>query len=360
MRIFICEHHRYRSSLMVGSHRFAEEFLRRGHEVVWFSHPRTTLHRARTGRLPPVSTVHKDGVREITLRAIAPYIGIPVLESVNWGRRWLSRNGNVLRKLGLDRCDLLWVSDFTMLGILDLVEAGKVVFRFFDRIDKFERMPRTIFELVDFYRSAADVVIASSSAVCDDLRIRGLEVVHVPNAVDAGRFPRELAIGNSRPLRVTYVGALRWWFDLETVEHWAQALPDVEFLVVGPNEEGMRSSLPNLIFSGPVPDSELPALLAAARFGIIPFKLNDLTRAVHPLKLYEYLAAGCQVLSAKLPDVREIPGAVFTYAKPSDGIEILKNNLDRRVDREMLRNIAIAHSWARRVDNLAGHLGFQI
>jgi hypothetical protein len=147
---------------------------------------------------------------------------------------------------------------------------------------------------------------------------------------------------------------------LAAVERWAVALPSVEFLIVGPNDIGMRSSVPNIKIEGPVPNLELPALLATARFGIIPFKMNDLTQGIHPLKLYEYLASGCLVLSAQLPDVPEIEGAVFTYGSPEEGIAVLEENMARKVDREYLHNIAIAQSWAHRVDDVAGQLGVEL
>ena len=359
MRIFVCEYHRYRSSTPVGSHRFADEFRKRGHEIVWFSHPRTTLHRVR-GAIPPKRIQHDDGVTEITLRAQAPYMEMPIFNSLAWGKRWLAGNRGLLQTTGLDHCDLMWMSNFTMLGILDLVKASSVVFRFFDRIERFDKMPRSIFDLVDYCRAHADLVIASSSTVCDDLEKRGINAHHIPNAVDASRFSRELALRDNRPNRVVYIGALQSWFDLAAVERWAVALPSIEFLIVGPNDIGMRSSVPNIKIMGPVPSLELPTLLATARFGIIPFKMNDLTQGIHPLKIYEYLASGCMVLSARLPDVPEIEGAVFAYDTPEEGTAVLEENWTRKVDRKILRSVAVTESWSKRVDDVAAQLGVEL
>lgn len=359
MRIFVCEYHRYRSVTPVGSHWFADEFRKRGHQIVWFSHPRTPLHRVR-GTIPPTIIRHDDGVTEITLRALAPYIEIPIFNSLKWGKRWLAGNRSMIRSNRLDYCDLMWMSNFTMLGLLDLVKASSVVFRFFDRIERFDRMPRSVFDLVNQYQDQADLVIASSSTVCNDLRLRSIDAHHIPNAIDVSRFSNDLALQDNRLNRVIYVGALRSWFDLAAVERWAGALPNVEFLIVGPNDIGIQSSEPNVKIMGPVPSEEVPALLATARFGIIPFKMNDLTQGIHPLKLYEYLASGCMVLSVRLPDVSEIEGAVFTYESPDEGIDILEENLTRKVDREYLHNIAVAQSWAHRVDDVAGQLGVEL
>ena len=49
--------------------------------------------------------------------------------------------------------------------------------------------------------------------------------------------------------------------------------------------------------------AELPAYCRQFDVGLIPFKLNELTRAVNPIKLREYLAAGLPVISTPLPEV---------------------------------------------------------
>ena len=163
-----------------------------------------------------------------------------------------------------------------------------------------------------------------------------------------------------RPPRVIYVGALRSWFDHEVVRFWARELPDVEFVVFGPNDAGISTELPNLEFPGAVDPWDVPTILSGARFGIIPFKENQLTRAAHPLKLYEYLAAGCQVLSSRIPEVRDIPGVVFTYENAGDGLEILQKHLFSSVRRKLIRELAEEQSWSQRVDDVSERLGIQV
>ena len=349
----IADHHRYDSVIQVGSHHIAGEFLRRGWEVVWLPHPRTWFHRLKEA-LPPKIVEHADGVREVTLRSPAPYIGVPLLGSLAWGRRWLDWGScrRLLRRAGIEQVDLLWVSDFTVLPILDLLRAERVVLRFFDHIEEFRHMPRSIFALVRDYAERADLMVASSRSIQHRLREEGIVAEYLPNGADPQRL--EPPLGEPwrprDPARVVYVGALAEWFDLEAVECWARGLPEVAFEVAGPNPRGLASSLPNVHFLGTVPYADVPQLLAGARFGMIPFHINPLTVGVHPLKLYDYLAAGCPVLSADLPEVAADSRGVFKYRNPEEGLAILRDSLNRTFDRKALRDIARSHSWPKRLE----------
>jgi hypothetical protein len=242
-----------------------------------------------------------------------------------------------------------------MLGLLDLVEARTVVWRFFDRLEYFDRMPSTVFDLVAHYKDRVDLIVASSLPIVEDLKSRGIDATYLPNAAPIGDFVPSASAGYSP--RVVYIGALDSWFDLPTVEYWAAALPGVRFELGGPNPRGLASELSNVRFLGPIESTEVPQFLSGARFGIIPFERNDLTLGVHPLKLYDYLSAGCPVLSVDIPEVRTHQAGVFTYRTPEEGLEILRGHLETHFDRERLRQIADGNRWPARLAPVLRRLG---
>ena len=166
-------------------------------------------------------------------------------------------------------------------------------------------------------------------------------------------WPRSLLRQPLRSDRVVYVGAIETWFDLETVERWAEALPEVRFDLVGPRRAGIRSDLPNVHFPGPVPYERLPETIGGAGCGLVPFTVDDLTLGVHPLKMYDYLMLGCPVLSSALPEVRPAEEGVFVYRDAEEGLDLLRDILERDdFDREALQNLAIANGWGRRMDTV--------
>jgi glycosyltransferase involved in cell wall biosynthesis len=63
--------------------------------------------------------------------------------------------------------------------------------------------------------------------------------------------------------------------------------------------------LPNLHLLGPKAYETLPAYLKGFDVAILPAALNAYTRGMFPMKFFEYLAAGCPVVSTALPALRD-------------------------------------------------------
>ena len=74
---------------------------------------------------------------------------------------------------------------------------------------------------------------------------------------------------------------------------------------------GGLSALPNVHVLGGRSYDDLPRYCAAFDVGLIPFRMNRLVRAVNPIKLREYLAAGLPVVSAPLAAVLDYVPAVY-------------------------------------------------
>jgi glycosyltransferase involved in cell wall biosynthesis len=65
--------------------------------------------------------------------------------------------------------------------------------------------------------------------------------------------------------------------------------------------------MPNVHFLGARSRESLPAYLSGLDVCTIPYICNKMSESIFPLKLFEYLAAGRQVVSTALPEL-----AIFT------------------------------------------------
>jgi glycosyltransferase involved in cell wall biosynthesis len=171
----------------------------------------------------------------------------------------------------------------------------------------------------------ADVVFATSQGLRRRLAAHRAAVHLLPNGVDAERFcvadraaaPAQIA-RLPRPV-LGYFGTLGAWVDFDLVGRLASQRPEWSFVFVGPGRPSSAARLgafPNVQFLGPVPYDELPRYAAGFDVGLIPFKLNELTWHVHPIKALEYLAAGLPAVSTPLPDLEGLAGHVRFATTP--------------------------------------------
>lgn len=209
----------------------------------------------------------------------------------------------------------------------------------------------------------ADRLIASSALLRDELaRATGREVTLLPNAVDTRLFDPDVPRAVPHDLRrgtptVVYVGSL-WgdWVDLDLLAELARALPEATIHLIGPAGSRRLPAAPNLLALGPKPQDEVPAYLAAADVALVPFRPSRLSAAVSPLKVFEYLAMRCPVVSTPLPEVADLPGV--TVAEPGDAFVAAVRSASRAAfPRRAAEAVLARHGWEARVEALLALAG---
>lgn len=108
----------------------------------------------------------------------------------------------------------------------------------------------------------------------------------------------------------------------------------------------------DLILADKQPYDKIPSFIAAADICLLPSQLNEVTRHIVPMKLYEYLAVGKPVISTNLPGVREEIGqdnGVIYVDEPS---QVVAKAMELVADRSRLaeygqkaRRFAEMRSW---------------
>lgn len=187
----------------------------------------------------------------------------------------------------------------------------------------------------------------------------------VANGADVEDFASvvEYAPAAERPLLqekkaiVGYFGAISPWFDRKLLLRVAENLPEVQFVLVGPVYSGCEEKYPcNVSLLGIRPYKELPKLACQWDCCIVPFVINELTKATNPVKMYEYLAAGKPVVATRLPEVQkyERAGIVETADNPKDFSAAIMKSIESCWDRSLIdERIAIAkkNSWEARFES---------
>ena len=142
--------------------------------------------------------------------------------------------------------------------------------------------------------------VAVSEHLRERLGARGHESVLVTHGIDADHWRVERReLGEEKPVAL-YWGHADRRLDADVCLAVAEAMT---LRMVGPRTEVDPRLLnhPRIEWHGPVDYDELPAQAARADVLVMPYADLEVTRAMQPLKLKEYLATGLPVIATALP-----------------------------------------------------------
>lgn len=273
--------------------------------------------------------------------------------------RWDEQVRRVAEKRGLERPALITTHPL-VAGFAPAEWASSVTFYAYDDLAESQPLRRLWPAYHEAYRRVREsgrAVAAVSPAILDTIEPTGPSAV-VPNGVDPGEWkapgkPPEWFTELPGP-RLLYVGSLESRVDVGAIAAAAEAMPNASFVLVGPllepaHFEPLRA-LPNVHLFPPVQRAEVVALVAAADACLIPHVDNPLTRAMSPLKLYEYLAGGAPVAALDLPPIRNVSPRVMIRDDLTDAIKVALA-LGRASEQERLK-FAQANSWQQRQEQI--------
>jgi glycosyltransferase involved in cell wall biosynthesis len=221
--------------------------------------------------------------------------------------------------------------------------------------------------------TASRLVLANSAATARRLRQRypaATPAEVLPNGVNVpvAPLPRDWS-GASR--EVVYAGSFFGWKGVDDLVAAAALLPGHRITLIGGDADGiarLRSMAPaggaELVFTGRLPHDEVQRRLATACVAVLPNRADPDSAFTSPLKLFEYLAAGCAVVSTDLPPIHEILGDnEASWASPGDPAGLAA--AIRRLTADPAQASAAAalgfarvrnYSWQSRAQRLAGLL----
>lgn len=151
---------------------------------------------------------------------------------------------------------------------------------------------------------------------------------------------------------IGYFGAIAKWFDYELIKRLAGERSNYEILLIGWSFDGSMSEsfisgYDNIHIIGPVDYKILPFYAYWFDVSIIPFQINDITRATSPIKLFEYMAIGRPIVSTNIPECRKYQ-SVLIAKDHSEFIDMIDNALKLREDKwynDIIKRDALENSW---------------
>jgi hypothetical protein len=273
----------------------------------------------------------------------------------------------VMRRLDV-RQPVLWLYEPRQAGLVGRFGEKLTCYFVYDELADFPPN-RRIRGLLRRYDEAmcrrADVVLASSQGQYQRRVAINPNTYCVPNGVDHALFSRALDAQTPlapdmarlrRPV-VGFVGWLGHQLDVTLLARVAETYPEYQLVLVGPDalerDEAYARlcARPNVHFTGGRPLDALPSYLKGFDVALLPYRMDSHAYAIYPLKLHEYLAAGCSVLATSMPELQPFADHVRIARDADEFLALLPqaladNGPSRRAQRS---DLARLHTWDSRV-----------
>ncbi|QGX41338.1 glycosyl transferase [Permianibacter aggregans] len=286
---------------------------------------------------------------------VLPLEPVPLLSRVNtlFWRETISE----LKKFA-DKSDTVVVIGKPSELALRFLSLGLHSFSLYDCMDNFPAFYTGISKVSMAKRESSllsfvDAVVSSSTYLNQRFEAFGISSSLVKNAFDA-RYLVE-RVGDSdleRPI-FGYIGTIGKWFDWEWLFKLTRLFDFARFQLIGPVFGG-APNLPNNVDLLPaVAHEEAMRLVSKFDVGLIPFLDTDLTKAVDPIKYYEYKALGIPIVSSRFGEMkyREAESGTFIFdGKNFLGGKSANEILVYRVEQCELQVFRERNNWNARFD----------
>jgi glycosyltransferase involved in cell wall biosynthesis len=124
-----------------------------------------------------------------------------------------------------------------------------------------------------------------------------------------------------RCCKLAYFGTVAHWLDFDILLTCLAHRPNVEFHLIGPAEMKGLPRHERLHYHGAIPHDTLREYVDPFDAFMVPFQVIPLIQAVDPVKLYEYLALGKEVISVYYPEIGRFGDFVHFYKTTSEFIQ---------------------------------------
>lgn len=209
----------------------------------------------------------------------------------------------------------------------------------------------------------ADICFTTSPVLQERMQQLFRNSIYEPNvceydvfrAATARELPEPEELKDIPHPRLLFVGALsEYKVDFSLIKEVARRMPDAHWIFIGAQGEGQPDSkklesMPNLHILGPKPYCSLPSFMRYCDAAVLPAARNAYTDAMFPMKFFEYLAGGLQVVASRLPALREFEELYFPAEDANSFCVALERVLKgEKREPEPIDSACRYHCWAER------------
>ena len=251
---------------------------------------------------------------------------LPFQERFPWIRKWQKRIYRFHLRSGAPY-DIVWLSSPMLTAYLPKDYQGKVVYDCMDDVAALQgsaQAARYAELCQEECLKRADLVFVSSQYLKETMEWKGVRAVLLRNGCDAETAQPPQAAGRKERYRIGYIGTIAEWFDWTAVTESLRQIPSITYELWGPVCTHLPESA-RIHAGGVIEHEEIRAAAESTDCLIMPFVINDITLAVDPVKLYEYIGCGKCIVASEYPEIERFRDFVYFYRTPEELTALLRS-----------------------------------
>lgn len=217
----------------------------------------------------------------------------------------------------IDQYDVIWLSSPEYIIYVPDNYKGKIIYDNMDDIVKLQTdnmMANKLKITQDIALERAAAVLVTSNYLYNKLpeKIRGKAHLIRNGCLRSQIFEIENSVSLKKQYSIGYIGTISEWFDFELLLKFLRKNAEFNLELFGPN----LIPIPNdqrIHLNGVIEHDRLPEAVENIDCLIMPFLLNEITLAVDPVKLYEYIGFGKCIVSIRYPEIERFEPFVYFY-----------------------------------------------
>lgn len=253
--------------------------------------------------------------------------------------------------IGMDY-KVLFLENPMAVGIVNKIGEKKFVF---DAIDNWLYHPQMkknkliVEKNYKFISENADLICTVSDSLKKFFEKKNENVYWIPNGVDDVRFKPAIIEKDEKreqPI-IGYMGKIQDRVDFDLIEKCLIKYKDNKFIIIGPaysqkdRIEKIKKNYTNIEFLGDIHYNKLPYEMKKIDITIIPHKVDEFTNSMNPLKIYEYLAAGKQIITTKIAGADEFSEYVYQATNDDEFVDMIQIAIDNYKNVEDISKLVI-------------------
>lgn len=302
-----------------------------------------------------------------------PISGRFPLDKITWWI-WKLLFKQTIKRLGFSR-PIIWLSRPEMSCFIGTFDEKLIIYHVVDEYLSYGEMDvetrAKIKKLEQQVLKKADLVIVVSEKLRATKSVFNKHTYLVQNGVDYASYSKALTDDTPMPSDILqlpkpiigYSGLISRRLDLGLIGDMAKTHTEWSLVLIGEvNDKGCESELnrlremKNVYFLGIKEITQVPHYVKAFDVCIVPYKLNEETQNLSPLKLYDFMAMGKEIVTTDFPIAREFKDILHIAESNDSFVNCIKEALAEKNKALFTkrRQIAAQNTWEHRIVELSG------